>query len=291
VIPVNQIPLDILEQAAAAIESADAIIIGAGAGMGVDSGLPDFRGDAGFWKAYPRYAELGLNFADLANPRWFDEDPALAWGFYGHRLHLYRDTRPHAGFAILHKWAQKKPAGAFVFTSNVDGQFQRAGFSAERVLEIHGSIHLMQCTRHCGLGLISADDFSLQLDDATLRAREPLPRCPRCPGILRPNILMFGDGGWDGQRSDAQHDRLSAHLLALRKKQARLCIIECGAGVAIPSVRGFCADLARRTSALLIRINPREAHADCGGYLHLAIAAGAGAALSAIDAHIASRGP
>ena len=52
--------------------------------MGVDSGLPDFRGDRGFWKAYPPYAKLGLHFAEMANPRWFDSDPELAWGFYGH---------------------------------------------------------------------------------------------------------------------------------------------------------------------------------------------------------------
>jgi len=64
----------------------------AGAGMGVDSGLPDFRGDQGFWRAYPPYAKVGLSFADLANPRWFDEAPSLAWGFCGHRLNL--DRRP-----------------------------------------------------------------------------------------------------------------------------------------------------------------------------------------------------
>ena len=58
--------------------------------MGVDSGLPDFRGTQGFWRAYPLYAKLGLDFASMANPRWFTTDPAFAWGFYGHRLELYR---------------------------------------------------------------------------------------------------------------------------------------------------------------------------------------------------------
>ena len=53
----------------------EAILIGAGAGMGVDSGLPDFRGGSGFWKAYPPYAKLGLDFVSLANPRWFVSDP------------------------------------------------------------------------------------------------------------------------------------------------------------------------------------------------------------------------
>src|SRR3954447_9235165 len=99
--------------AAEAIRTADALLIGAGAGMGVDSGLPDFRGDAGFWKAYPPFR--GRQFAEMSNPHWFRADPELAWGFFGHRLHLYRDAVPHAGFAILRRWAERMPHGAFVF--------------------------------------------------------------------------------------------------------------------------------------------------------------------------------
>src|SRR5262245_16873535 len=117
--------------------------------MGVDSGLPDFRGDAGFWKAYPPFARLGLRFVDLASPRWFAEDPARAWGFYGHRLNLYRATAPHRGFDILLGWARDKPHGAFVFTSNVDGHFQKAGFDPARVVECHGAIETSQCAGPC----------------------------------------------------------------------------------------------------------------------------------------------
>jgi NAD-dependent SIR2 family protein deacetylase len=120
---------DAAERAARAIGSAEAILIGAGAGMGVDSGLPDFRGGSGFWKAYPPYARLGLAFTELANPRWFASDPELAWGFYGHRLMLYRETEPHGGFAILLRWMSRMPRGGFVYTSNVDGHFQKAGFT------------------------------------------------------------------------------------------------------------------------------------------------------------------
>src|SRR5437867_8631899 len=109
---------DAIRRAAEAIAGAEALLIGAGAGMGVDSGLPDFRGDHGFWKAYPPYARLGLNFIALANPRWFRDSPELAWGFYGHRLNLYRQTTPHAGFQILRKWAAQMKHGGFVYTSN-----------------------------------------------------------------------------------------------------------------------------------------------------------------------------
>lgn len=277
---------ELIERAATALAAADVLLIGAGAGMGVDSGLPDFRGEHGFWRAYPRYQELGLRFVDLANHRWFEEDPALAWGFYGHRLNLYRSTVPHPGFALLHKWASRMAGGAFIFTSNVDGQFQRAGFAAERVLEIHGSIHHMQCLRGCGLGISDAAFASIDLDEKTMRAREPLPRCLRCAALLRPNILMFNDFGWDSLRSDAQSVRFQAWLAQQVGRRARFAVVECGAGVAIPSVRRFCAQVARQQSVPLIRINPREHESDHSDAAHIGISSGALAALQAIDARL-----
>src|ERR1700737_4431496 len=107
---------DTIRRAAGAIGEAGALLIGAGAGMGVDSGLPDFRGDQGFWKAYPPFEKLGLRFTDLARPRWFRDDPELAWGFYGHRLNLYRATPPHPGFDILRRWGQERTHPTFVYT-------------------------------------------------------------------------------------------------------------------------------------------------------------------------------
>jgi NAD-dependent SIR2 family protein deacetylase len=138
----SQVSVQIREavtRAAQTIAQADALLITAGAGMGVDSGLPDFRGNEGFWKAYPPLQELGISFAEMANPRWFKDDPHLAWGFYGHRLHLYRDTVPHQGFNILLEWGRQALRGCRVLTSNVDGQFQQAQFDAAHVLEVHGS--------------------------------------------------------------------------------------------------------------------------------------------------------
>ena len=83
-----------LEQAASAIDAADALLVTAGAGMGVDSGLPDFRSEGGFWRAYPRLKALGLSFEEMAQPRWFRDDARMAWAFYGHRQMLYRRTSP-----------------------------------------------------------------------------------------------------------------------------------------------------------------------------------------------------
>ncbi len=243
-----------IRRAAEVLRSAKALLVGAGAGMGVDSGLPDFRGNEGFWRAYPPYAKLGLDFASMANPRWFEEDPSFAWGFYGHRLGLYRATRPHPGFSLLRAWAERMPHGAFVFTSNVDGQFQQAGFPEERILEVHGSIHHLQCLGRCAQ-LDSAAPYFVDVDPETFRAREPLPRCVRCGALLRPNILMFGDWNWDSSRSEAQQERLSQWLETV--EPGTLAVVECGAGTAIPSVRSFCENAASRWGTL-IRINVRE---------------------------------
>lgn len=267
----------LLEQAAQALRSAEALVIGAGAGMGVDSGLPDFRGPEGFWKAYPPYQELGLHFVDLANPRWFADDPPLAWGFYGHRRNLYRRTNPHAGFDILRSWAERLPHGAFVFTSNVDGHFQRARFAPECILEVHGSLDWLQCTRECGAGTFPAGLDDIAVDEHTMRAREPLPTCPQCGALARPNILMFGDWCWDPERFRSQETRLRRWLEALRG--ARLVIVECGAGTAIPTVRHFCERLADSADARLIRLNVREPEVPTP---HLGLALGALSALQAL---------
>ena len=186
-----------IHRAAAAIRNADRLIVAAGAGMGVDSGLPDFRGPKGFWRAYPPYEKLGLKFTDLANPSWFRDDPALAWGFYGHRFELYRKTIPHGGFSLLKKWADSTPRGAIVFTSNVDGQFQRAGFDENFIVECHGSLNWLQCTGFCRSGIWPVDasiTAIIDLDEESMRARKPFPACLTCGALARPNVLHLGPG-------------------------------------------------------------------------------------------------
>jgi NAD-dependent SIR2 family protein deacetylase len=265
-------------QASTAIATADALLIGAGAGMGVDSGLPDFRGTQGFWRAYPPYEKLGLHFSALANPRWFATDATLAWGFYGHRRNLYRATQPHDGFRILLSWAQRMKHGAFVFTSNVDGHFQKAGFDRERIMEVHGSIDWMQCTGSCGTGIYAAESTAVLVDDTTMRAQPPLPACPSCGALARPNILMFGDGEWDESRTAQQQRRLEAWLRSI--DGAKLVIVECGAGTAVPTVRWFSEERSTRDNARLVRINVREADVSDG---QIGVAMGALEALRAID--------
>jgi NAD-dependent SIR2 family protein deacetylase len=273
-----------VDRAADLIEQADALVIVAGAGMGVDSGLPDFRGDTGFWKAYPALGQAGISFSEIASPRTFRTDPALAWGFYGHRLALYRDTTPHPGFQILRRWADRMFQGSFVFTSNVDGHFQRAGFAAEDVHECHGSIHWLQCLRPCCTEVWSADDLKPTIDVAACRLKSELPLCPKCESTLRPDILMFNDFDWLAWRYDAQLARLNAWL----RKVERPVIVELGAGTMIPSARIFSHSVLRDHGGRLIRINPREANVPTPQDVGLDVGALAG--LGAIDEALRARG-
>jgi NAD-dependent SIR2 family protein deacetylase len=261
-----------LEEAARILRGAEALLITAGAGMGVDSGLPDFRGNEGFWKAYPPMAKLGVSFVEMADPWWFERDPSLAWGFYGHRLNLYRRTVPHAGFKQLLEIGKKKNEGYFVFTSNVDGQFQIAGFDEDRIEECHGSLHHLQCSRPCSHDIWEAREVTPDVDETLFRAREPLPRCPKCGALARPNVLMFNDGDWIPHRTRMQSDRFSRWLQGLSRKGSSLAAVELGAGKAVATVRMTSEAAVRGGKATLIRINPRDYDVPAG---HIAIPCGA----------------
>jgi NAD-dependent SIR2 family protein deacetylase len=241
---------ELLDRCADLLDQAEGILITAGAGMGVDSGLPDFRGTAGFWKAYPALGKARIHFEDIASPDSFESDPRLAWGFYGHRLTLYRRAEPHDGYRILLKWAKEMPRGAFVFTSNVDGHFHKAGFRADRICEVHGSIHHLQCMNGCWSEIWSASGFHPEVDEEQCRLASDLPRCPHCGEVARPNILMFGDSGWIDDRQRVQMAAMRQWLQGIQ----RLLVIELGAGTHIPTVRRMGESL----DAPLIRINPTE---------------------------------
>jgi NAD-dependent SIR2 family protein deacetylase len=161
--------------------------------MGVDSRPPDFRGTEGCWRAYPALRPYGMSFEDIANPAGFESNPRLSWGVYSHRLALYRATVAHAGVDILLRWASEMKYGAFVFTSNVDGQFQKAGFDAGRIAECHGSIHRLQCLEACTDDSWPAGHFSPSLTTLIAGSRT---RCPsaRIPDLFRRRCGTRGRG-------------------------------------------------------------------------------------------------
>ena len=246
----------------------------------MDSGLPDFRGNQGFWRAYPPLARRGFSFVEMANPSWFDREPAVAWGFYGHRLNLYRATTPHEGFQILKRWGTSERAAicscsrqTWTVSSSVPASIPNGSLSATVPSTIS------QCAVPCRDEIWSADEALVSVDEATLKAADPWPECPYCGRIARPNVLMFGDWAWVAHRSSAQHQRLRSWLSDMKDRQ--LVVIELGAGTAVPTVRSMSEQSAAGRSRRLIRINTREASAPPG---QISLGAPALQALQQIDA-------
>lgn len=234
------------------VENAEYVIITAGAGMGADSGLDTFRGDKGLWKTSSGKSK---SYLEMANPKLFFNEPNEAWGFYGSRYNTYKKTTPHKGFDYLLEMVKNKK-DYFVFTSNVDGHFQKAGFDKNKIIEVHGSINRFQCLNLCSYDIWEED---LNVETKNLMALDPLPACPKCGEVSRPNILMFGDGDWISDITEDQIDRFYNFCSSLSDK---VVIIEIGAGTEISTVRSKGEILSIRYRAPLIRINPDEIGVD-----------------------------
>eukprot|EP00286_Rhodomonas_abbreviata_P005111 CAMPEP_0181325396 /NCGR_PEP_ID=MMETSP1101-20121128/20898_1 /TAXON_ID=46948 /ORGANISM="Rhodomonas abbreviata, Strain Caron Lab Isolate" /LENGTH=349 /DNA_ID=CAMNT_0023433691 /DNA_START=14 /DNA_END=1063 /DNA_ORIENTATION=- len=140
---------EVLTKCAAAIRNADALLTCTGAGMGVDSGLGTFRGrNAGVW---PPLKAFSLDFSEMSDPRWFEDDARLAWSFWHFRHQAYVNGTPHKGYEILANWGKRMRYGLFSATSNIDGHWARTdGVGEERVYECHGSVTHMQCVKDSG---------------------------------------------------------------------------------------------------------------------------------------------
>lgn len=160
-----------IERAAAALKKARHVCVLTGAGISAESGIPTFR-DAltGLWSKFSP--------EELATPEAFERDPELVWQWYEWRRELVRRAEPNAGHLALAELAQRVPRLTLV-TQNVDGLHQRAGSSG--VLEYHGNILRDRCTVEQIVAGRSED------------ARAGLPQCASCGGLLRPDVVWFGE--------------------------------------------------------------------------------------------------
>jgi NAD-dependent SIR2 family protein deacetylase len=199
----------------------------------------------------------------MNNPRWFDNDPQVAWGFFAHCHNMYKSTEPHEGFQILKSWTKNK--GYFIYTSNVDGHFQKAGFDKDQIVEVHGSIYHLQCInpKDCSEVWPIPENHLFKVDEEQLRLLDPCPRGPP-PGEefpTRPNILMFGDWRWVSTRTDQQELRFLDFKKSLIRDETPFVIVEIGAGLAVPTVRLTGEGMIMpHSKTVLIRINTFESH-------------------------------
>jgi NAD-dependent deacetylase len=142
-----------------------------GAGISTESGIPDFRSPTGIWARYDpmEYASIGA----------FLEDPVKVWGFYGRRLEMLGSAEPNDGHRALAELERRGWVRA-VITQNIDRLHERAGSCA--LVEVHGSIRTSSCLA-CGT-VVDLDDVVALL---------PVPGCPTCGRILKPDVVMFGE--------------------------------------------------------------------------------------------------
>ena len=304
--PQDQAAQEQIEAAAALIRECDALLVCTGAGMGVDSGLGTFRGkNAGVW---PPLLKRGLDFSEVSDPQWFEDDAHFAWAFWKFRHDAYTQAPPHRGYSLLREWAEGKPHGMFSFTSNIDGHWFEAGVPEDRCWEVHGTVRHLQCTDDSccappepggeeGAAKDSARTGSWPTADALAGLREDpetnrivggaevLPRCRNCGGLARPNVLMFGDWNHETTRSDAQEAAYEAWQAEITAggPAPKVAVIEIGAGMAVPTVRMEAQHAADQWNAPLIRLNletPQVEHLKQPG---VSIAIGALEALVKID--------
>lgn len=152
--------------------SAERVTVLTGAGVSAESGVSTFRGSGGFWKN--RKAD------QLATPQAFDNDSTLVWKFYQERREKLLGVQPNAGHKALTDFEKFKGSGFTLLTQNVDGLHRLAG--SVEIAELHGNIWQVRCTR-----------CDVIEEDRRVPFPELPPTCKHCGGILRPNIVWFGE--------------------------------------------------------------------------------------------------
>ena len=162
---------ELIGRAADALRKARRVCVLTGAGVSAESGIPTFR-DAltGLWEKF--------NPEDLATPEAFERDPQFVWAWYEFRRELIRRAAPNPGHYALAELARLVPLLTLV-TQNVDGLHQRAG--SRGVLEYHGNILRDRCT------------IEQVVADRSQDSQDGLPRCAACGGLLRPDVVWFGE--------------------------------------------------------------------------------------------------
>ncbi len=148
-----------------------------GAGISADSGLPTYRGIGGLYDV--DLTEDGLAIEDILSGPMIRQDPELTWKYLIQIARAARGSRYNRGHEVIAEMEQHFER-VWTLTQNVDGFHRAAG--SRNLIEIHGDLHDIYCTA-CG--------YRRHVDDYDALALPP--RCPECRGILRPDVVLFGE--------------------------------------------------------------------------------------------------
>lgn len=260
------------------LENANAIVINTGAGMGVDSGLADYRGNGGQWGQVESDTEKSI--FEVVNPQAFVENPAYSWGLFGQRIKEYAETKPHNGFAILKNWIETYNLDYFCLTSNIDAHFQKSGFAEEKIRELHGTLAYFQSsqpklTKEIWKNELSGEEILKNV------ANGIFPTCPNNEVKARPNVYMFRDDTYVNTRSKEQESRFQTFLE--QNKGKNIVVFEIGSGPHVQTVRVKTRMLKTEYGANIVRINPKDYTIKTP---HIGIAKGALEALTEINNYL-----
>ncbi|MBW7861823.1 MAG: NAD-dependent deacylase [Rhodocyclaceae bacterium] len=166
-----------LDEAAGVMRGARRILFITGAGISADSGLPTYRGVGGLY--HERLTDDGLTIEEALSGSMMAGHPEIAWKYIAEIEANCRGARPNIAHRILAALERERP-GVSVLTQNVDGLHRDAG--SRNLIEIHGTVHRLRCME-CPHSRSVPDYAGLAIP----------PHCPVCGGILRPDVVLFGE--------------------------------------------------------------------------------------------------
>ncbi len=156
------------------IDQAKHIVFFTGAGVSTDSGIPDFRSTNGLYNQTYKYPP-----EEIISHSFFEENPEEFFRFYKDRM-LYLDAQPNEVHRFIAE-CEKKEKSLGVVTQNIDGLHQKAG--SKHVYELHGSVLRNYCM-----------DCSTFYSAEYIKNSEGIPRCQKCGGIIKPDVVLYEEG-------------------------------------------------------------------------------------------------
>ena len=234
-------PFNNLKESKDIIRNCDALLVIAGAGMSVDSGIFTYRGSNGIWNKSIRIGNEDYRYDEISSLKMWKEYPELAWGFKANFYQMMKEGNPHEGYYTLLNYVKNKlNNNYFICTSNIDNYFERVGFEKDKIYEVHGTMKLLQCMdKKCSLrnGPIEMEDKLMPKFNKDTFISTSMPKCPYCPNILRPNVSMFGDHDFYGKPYEFARKKMENWINENEKKDNKLVILEIGCGINPHSLR------------------------------------------------------
>ena len=184
----------LIQRAAKDILNSKKTIAFTGAGISVESGIPDFRGAQGLWQKYDP--------EEYAHIHAFYSNPDRVWLMLKDMFALILTAKPnpaHLGLAELERMGLLSS----VITQNVDGLHQAAG--SRNVIEFHGTNRTLSCLK-----------CSTTIDGTTLKMEDLPPRCSRCSSLLKPDVVFFGEPiPWEAQTTSFKESKSCSVVLVI----------------------------------------------------------------------------